>query len=77
MITIQMTGDLFRQETCSNILVHILVDLNLRCLVKTSKEWKLLDYLHLRIFKSTEQRDLERLVSSFWQDPVEPHSGWE
>ena len=43
-----------RHETPSNILVHTLVDLNLSCFVKTLEEWKHLDYVHLRIFKSTE-----------------------
>ena len=57
-------------ETCSNILMHTLVDLNSSCFVKTSEEWK----CYFRIFKFTEQRDLKRLVSGFLWDPlVEPH----
>ena len=41
--------DYRRQETCSNISVHTLVDLNLSCFVKTSEDWRHLDYVHLDI----------------------------
>ena len=35
-----------RRQTCSNILVHNLVDLNLSYFVKTSEDWKNLYYVH-------------------------------
>ena len=41
-----LPSDHRRQEICSNILVHTLVDLNLSCFMKTSEEWK-----HFRLSK--------------------------
>ena len=52
---------------------HCISRFKLHCFAKTLEDWKHLDYVHLRIFESTEWRNLKRLVSSFWWDPVEPH----